>query len=168
MTCARRYNYVEEKMMIVYFLCCAFCHSTFLRVLIVSQEVFHAVGRVRSQETNENNNEISPHNHIHSSTSTATYSRRLATKYVPRVSSRSLASVDAGFVQISNVQLSQSGVQNTIPIGSKSDYKITHASTYLAEKRLLVGRKKTASVASLPRPFVLSAPRQPSLIGDRR
>ena len=45
----RRYYYVEETMMIVYFLCCAFYESTLPHALIVSQEVMHAVGGVRSQ-----------------------------------------------------------------------------------------------------------------------
>ena len=48
-TCERRYYYVEDAMMIVYFLICDFFQSTFPRALIVAQEVMHAVGRVRSQ-----------------------------------------------------------------------------------------------------------------------
>ena len=49
MICERRYYYVEDAMMIVYFLICDFFQSTFPRALIVAQEVMHAVGRVRSQ-----------------------------------------------------------------------------------------------------------------------
>ena len=49
------------------------------------------------------------HHEIHSSPATATTSRRLATKHVPRVSPYSPASIDPGFVKIALVQLSQSG-----------------------------------------------------------
>ena len=49
MTRERRYYDVEDTMMIVHFLCCAFYQSTLPRALIVSQEVMHAVGGVRSQ-----------------------------------------------------------------------------------------------------------------------
>ena len=56
----------------------------------------------------------------------------------PRVSSRSLASVDVGFVEISSVQLSQSGVQkyDCYSIGNETDYKIKEPCTYRAMKRL--------------------------------
>ena len=72
-------------MMIVYFLCFTFCQLTFPHVLIVSQEVMHAVGRVRLQEKNKKQQRNpaaleTHHHHIHRSKSTATYSRRLATK----------------------------------------------------------------------------------------
>ena len=74
MTCERRYYSVEDTMMTVYFLCCTFYQSTFPLFLIVSQEVIAAVGRVRSQEPNENNNEIPPHAKL---TITSTAVRRL-------------------------------------------------------------------------------------------
>ena len=45
---------------------------------------------------------------IHISPATATNSRRRAAKHVPRVSPRSPASIDPGFVEIGLVQLSQS------------------------------------------------------------
>ena len=49
------------------------------------------------------------HHEIHSSPATATTSRRLATKYVPRVSPYSPASIDPGFMETGLVQPSQSG-----------------------------------------------------------
>ena len=48
------------------------------------------------------------HDEIHSSAATATTSRRLETKHVPRVSPYSPASIDPGFIGIGLVQLSQS------------------------------------------------------------
>ena len=70
--------------MIMRFLCCEFYQSTFPPALIVSREVMHAVGRVRSQFRNENNDQISPpskHHHIlHSNTPTARYSRQVRTR----------------------------------------------------------------------------------------
>ena len=70
-----------------------------------------AAGRVRSKKKQKH--EIDPaapkiHHEIHSSPATATTSRRHATKYVPRVSPYSPASIDPGFVEIGLVQLSQS------------------------------------------------------------
>ena len=53
------------------------------------------------------------HHEIHSNPVIATTSRRRATKYVPRVSPYSPASIDPGFVEIGLVQLSQS-VKSTI------------------------------------------------------
>ena len=72
MTCERRYYYVEDTMAIVYLLCCAFYQSTFPRALIVSQEVMHAIGRVRSKDRNENNNEIPPPSKHTATSSTVT------------------------------------------------------------------------------------------------
>ena len=71
-----------------------------------------AAGRVRSKKKTtekKNTNPAAPktHHEIHSSPATATTSRRRATKHVPRVSPYSPASIDAGFVEISLVQLSQ-------------------------------------------------------------
>ena len=48
------------------------------------------------------------HHEVHSSTATATTSRRCATNHVPRVSPYSPASIDPGFVETGLVQLSQS------------------------------------------------------------
>ena len=75
-----------------------------------------AAGRVHSkktkhQKTRTNTNKCAPpktHHEVHSSPATATTSRRLATKHVPRVSPYSPASIDPGFVNIGHVQLSQS------------------------------------------------------------
>ena len=75
-----------------------------------------AAGRVRSKKkkskkhmhTHKNPAAPKTHQEIHSSPATATTSRRLATKHVPRISPYSPASVDPGFVEISLVQLSQS------------------------------------------------------------
>ena len=51
---------------------------------------------------------LKTHHEIHSSPATATTSRRLVTKHVPRVSPYSPASIDPGFVEIGLVQLSRS------------------------------------------------------------
>ena len=69
-----------------------------------------AAGCVRSKKKIEKNTITPPktHHEIHSSPATATTSRRLATKHIPRVSPYSLASIDLGFVEIGLVQLSQS------------------------------------------------------------
>ena len=48
------------------------------------------------------------HHEIHSNPTTATTSRRRATKHVPRVSPYTPASIDPGFVEIGLVQLSES------------------------------------------------------------
>ena len=70
-----------------------------------------AAGRVRSKKKKRKNtrNLAAPktHHEIHGSPATATTSRRRATKHVPRVSPYSPASIDAGFVAIGLVQLSQ-------------------------------------------------------------
>ena len=88
--------------------------------------LIHAVGRVRSKIKislkRKKKNEILPHSRDtantqkpapqkRSSTATAANSRRLATKQVPRVvaQARPLL-VDAGFVGIGQVQLSQSSM----------------------------------------------------------
>ena len=76
--------------------------------------VILAAGLVRSKKKNrkkKKHEKIRPpqtHHEIHSSPATATTSRRLATKDVPRVSPYSPASIDPGFVEIGLVQLSQS------------------------------------------------------------
>ena len=73
-----------------------------------------AAGRVRpkGKKTKKRNTKkcAAPqtHHEIHSSPTTATTSRRLAMKHVPRVRPHSLASIDPGFVEIGLVQLSQS------------------------------------------------------------
>ena len=72
-----------------------------------------AAGRVRSKKKNRKKYKyvkIRPpktHHEIHSSSATATTSKRQATKHLPRVSPYSPASVDPGFVEIGFVQLSQ-------------------------------------------------------------
>ena len=48
------------------------------------------------------------HHEFHINVTTATISRRRATKHVPRVSPCSLVSIDPGFEEIGLVQLSQS------------------------------------------------------------
>ena len=68
-----------------------------------------AAGRVRSK-AKKNAKKTAPHkthHEIHSSAATVTTSRRPATKHAPRVSPYSPASIDAGFVEIGLVQLSQ-------------------------------------------------------------
>ena len=59
-------------------------------------------------EKNEKSAPPKTHHEIHSSPATATNSRRLATKHVPRVIPYSAASIDPGFVEIGLVQLSKS------------------------------------------------------------
>ena len=70
-----------------------------------------AAGRVRSKKEKKRTRKDPPHqkdSEIHSSPATATTSRRLATKHVPRASPYSHDSIDLGFVEIGLVQLSQS------------------------------------------------------------
>ena len=73
-----------------------------------------AAGRVRSKKNKvekKNTKKSAPlktHHEINRNPTTATPSRRRATKPVPRVSSYSPASRDPGFVDIGLVQLSQS------------------------------------------------------------
>ena len=62
----------------------------------------------RKEKTTKNPVPPKTHHEVHSSPATATISRRRATKHVPRVSPYSLATIDAGFVEIGLVQLSQS------------------------------------------------------------
>ena len=78
-----------------------------------------AAGRVRSKKKENRKKKkhvksAAPktHHEIHSSPATANSSRRCALKNVLRVSPYSPASIDAGFVEISLVQLSRS-VKNT-------------------------------------------------------
>ena len=71
----------------------------------------HACSRLCAfEETNtQTKNPAAPEAHeIHISLTTATNSRRRATKHVPRVSPYSPASIDPGCVKIGLVQLSQS------------------------------------------------------------
>ena len=72
-----------------------------------------ATARVRSKKKNRKKNakKSSPpktHHNIHSGPAIATTSRQRATKYVPRFSPYSLASINPGFVEIGLVQLSRS------------------------------------------------------------
>ena len=73
-----------------------------------------AACRVRSNKNEskkENPEKSAPpktHHEFHSSPATATTSRRLSKKHVPRVSPYSPAFIDPGFVEIGLVQLSQS------------------------------------------------------------
>ena len=74
-----------------------------------------AAGRVRSKEkkierkkSTKKSTPPKTHHDLQSSPATATPSRRRATKHVPRVSLCSPASIDAGFVEIGFVHLSQS------------------------------------------------------------
>ena len=71
------------------------------------------------EEKHEKSAAPETHHEIHSSTATATNSRRRATKHVPRVSPYSPASIDPEFVEIGLVQLSQSvkmmNVTHTLP-----------------------------------------------------
>ena len=73
-----------------------------------------AAGRVRSKQKKskkikrKENLPHPKHHEIDSSPPTATTSRRLARKHVPRVSPYSPAFIDPGFVEIGLVQLSQS------------------------------------------------------------
>ena len=60
------------------------------------------------EEKHEKSAAPETHHEIHSSTATATNSRRRATKHVPRVSPYSPASIDPEFVEIGDVQFSQS------------------------------------------------------------
>ena len=84
-----------------------------------------AVSRVRSKkkiEKNKNKLKSTPpktHHDIRSSPTTATISRRSATRHIPRVSPYTPASIDPGFVEIGLVHLSQS-VKTT---------NVTHAHT---------------------------------------
>ena len=79
---------------------------------------------VQTKKKRRKRNPAAPTTHpeIHSSTATATTSRRRARKHVPRVSPYSPASIDPGFVEIGLVQLSQS-VKTT---------NVTHTHTNLA------------------------------------
>ena len=73
-----------------------------------------ATGRVRSKkkkQSKKNPKKTAPpksHHESHSSPATKTMSRRRETKHVPRSSPYLLASIDAEFVEIGLVQLSQS------------------------------------------------------------
>ena len=66
----------------------------------------------RKKNRKEKHAKIPPHpnthHEIYSNPATATTSRRLATKHVPRIIPYSLAYIDPGFVEINIVQLSQS------------------------------------------------------------
>ena len=66
-----------------------------------------AAGRVGSKNKNKTRKSAAPktHHEIHSSTATATTSRRRATTHVPRVSPHSPATEDPGFVETGLVQL---------------------------------------------------------------
>ena len=74
--------------------------------------------RVRSKkkERKKKRNPAAPktHHEIHSSPATASTLGRDATKHVPRVSPYSPVSIDAGFVEIGLVQLSQSVKTTTV------------------------------------------------------
>ena len=61
------------------------------------------------------------HHEIHSSPATATTIRRRATKHVPHVSPYSPASIDAEFVEIGLVQLSQSVKIQMLHIHGQTD-----------------------------------------------
>ena len=63
---------------------------------------------------------------IHSSPATATTSRRRATKHDLRVSPYSLASIDAGFVEIGLVQLSQSVETTNVTRTQYTDLSLIH------------------------------------------
>ena len=76
-------------MMIEPFWFCAFCQSTSRRVLIVSQEVVHAVCRVRLQETNENNDKIPPQSN-HTTTSPVAHWLRRTRDYLQEYRSQGL------------------------------------------------------------------------------
>ena len=107
----------------------------------------------KTQTQTRNSAASETHHEFHSSPTTAITSRRRWTKHVPRVSSYLPASIDPGFVEIGLVQLSQS-VKNT-NVTDKT-IKIMQPCTHPGMKRLfcLIG-KKTASVASLPRPCLI-------------
>ena len=73
----------------------------------------HAVGRggeKREKETNSRRTQNTPPKPHSSSTTTGANSRRRTTKQVPRISPSSPASLDAGFLEVGHVQLSQSTV----------------------------------------------------------
>ena len=97
------------------------------------------------------------HHCIHSSPATATTSRRCATTHVPRVTRYSLASIDTGFVEIGLVQLSQSVKTTNTLTDTQTDGqtdRLMNGTLYAPryEEAFLSSGKKTASVASLPRP----------------
>ena len=78
------------------------------------------VRRKKNDKKKRNPAAPTTHHEIHSSPATATTSRRRATKNVPRVSQFSPASIDAGFVEIGLVQLSQS--VKTTNVAHKQQY----------------------------------------------
>ena len=66
-------------------------------------------------------NEKNRHHEIHSSSATATSSRRLDKKFVPRVSPYSRASAEPEFVEIGLIQLSQSVNPTNVTHTHKTD-----------------------------------------------
>ena len=123
---------------------------------------------VRKQKNTKKSAPLKTHHEIHSSPATATNSRRRATKHVPRVCPLSPASIYPRFVEIGLVQLSQS-VKTTNVIHTLTDtHRQTHtdktdklnSGTLCApryEGAFLPESKKTASVASLPRPSLVTS-----------
>ena len=118
-----------------------------------------AAGRVRSKKNvkigkkHNRKNSAPPktHHEIHSSSATATTSRRRATKNVPRTSPCSPAPTDPGFVKIGFVQLSQS-VKTT---------NVTHTQTHIDRQ---TDRQTNVILASLPRyeeAFMPKGPKRP-------
>ena len=70
------------------------------------------------------------HHEIHSSPATATTSRRLATKHVPRLSPYSPASINSGFEEIGLVQLPQSIKTTNATHTQQTDRLINNGTLY--------------------------------------
>ena len=100
----------------------------------------------KQEKKTQKSDPLTTHHEIHNSPPTATNSRRCATKHVPRVSLYSTASINLGFVEIGLVQLSQS-VKTT---------NVTHTHRH-TNQIMAPCAHKTASVASLPWPCLISS-----------
>ena len=133
-----------------------------------------ATGRVRSKkkkQSKKNPKKTAPpksHHESHSSPATKTKSTRRETNHVPRSSPYLLASIDAEFVEIGLVQLSQSVKTTNVTHTLTDTHRQTHtdktdklnSGTLCApryEGAFLPESKKTASVASLPRPSLVTS-----------
>ena len=124
-----------------------------------------AAARVRSERKNISEkknmkNRASPktHNESHSSPATATTSsRRHVMKHVPRVRPHSPASIDAEFVEIDLVQLSQS--EKTTNVTHVHTDKLNNGTLYAPRygEAFFPNDKKTVSVSSLPRPCLVTS-----------
>ena len=107
------------------------------------------VRRKQNEKKTRNPGAPKTHHEIHSSPVTATISRRRATKHVPHASAHSPASINAGFVEIGLVQLSQS--VKTTNVTHTQTNKIMAPCTHPGTKRLFcpTGKKRSRSLRSL-------------------